>query len=573
MMHCGFAMRSMLLLCVCQAGAGCNGKRNADLAPQPEVVTLAEATQLSPPLDTSQIPLKLVDVAEEAGISYRWSPPEPPPYSPLSSVGYGAAFLDFDADGWEDILLVGPQPALFRNLHNGRFARISAGLNDLPKLNYLGIGVGDYDRDGFPDVFLSGYRGGVLLHNEHGKRLRDVTREAGIDVHGGWTSAVTFADLDRDGWPDLIVGHYLRFDPNRRRMCQRNGLSFDCGPGAYAGDQPQVFRNVRGHFQDLTKAWGFDASSGKNLGVTAVDLDGDGQVEVVFTNDLAPGNLFVRHGDRFEDQGIASGTAFNRQGLLRFGMGVTVADFDGDGKLDMAMTDFEYRGVSLFRNLGNLVFKDVSGERGVKAATYPWVGFGILFADLNNDGWLDLLVANGHILSNSEEVFGTPYREPLQLLYNKQGQFSSMPDTLQGKAALRIVGRGMCMADYDHDGRLDILVVNDEGAPLLLHNESMSGNHYLSVRLRDRQGPTYGEGQGATIFAEIAGKTHVVPCPAGGSYSSVSDSRIHVGLGLATEVSALTVQWPSGRRERFGPYSADGRIEIREGTGQEVVRP
>jgi hypothetical protein len=235
----------------------------------------------------------------------------------------------------------------------------------------------------------------------------------------------------------------------------------------------------------------------------------------------------------------------------------------------MAITDFAFLGASLFRGIGRFLFKDVSGERGVKVATYPYLGFGILFADIDNDGWPELMVANGHVYSDSQQLFNTPFKEPLLLLYNKEGKFYSLPDKLEGKAGRPIMGRGLCSADYDHDGLLDLLVVDSDGSPLLLHNESTAG-HYLSVRLRERLGETYGEGTGATIFAQVGGRTLVLPCAAGGSYSSVSDSRVHIGLGTATSVPALTVQWPSGLRERFGPYAADQRIEIKEGKGLEV---
>ncbi len=543
--------------------------------PVPEQIILAEATRVAPTMtpELSRVSLKLVDVAETAGINYRWALQESPPYSVRTAMGNGAAFLDFDGDGWVDVLLVGPQPQLYRNLRNGRFARVAAGLENLPKLQYMGVGVGDYDRDGFPDVFLSAYHGGVLLHNEHGQHLRDVTHNVGIDVHNGWTSAVAFADLDRDGWPDLIVGHFLVYERSKMRMCQRNGISFDCGPPAYAGERPQVFRNLGGRFQDMTHAWGFDASSGKNLAVSAVDLDGDGQVEVIMANDSAPGDLFRRKGDRFEDQGIASGTAFSPVGAIRAGMGVTVADFDHDGKLDLAMSDREYTGASLFHNIGKLLYKDVAGESGVKAATFPLVGWGILFADLENNGWPDLLVANGNINPDSQQALNQPFKQPLVLLYNREGKFFNLTGKLEGRAARPIMGRGMCLADYDHDGKLDVLVVDNVGTVMLLHNESPKTGHYLSVRLRDQEGESFGEGTGATVFAEVGGQERVFPVAAGDSYISASESRVHIGLGTATLVPLLTVQWPSGRRERFGPFPADQRIEIREGTGKESKKP
>ncbi len=576
---------SRLLAWACLGAGSCTGGANRTDPPvdtTPIVAVPAPSAHLAkgPPKEVMLHPIKLSDVAKASGVDFQLKLPDSSWIDIQQTTGQGAAFVDLDADGWVDILLVGPRPQFFRNLHNGRFLKTAIGLADLPEISYMGVAVGDYDRDGFPDVFLSAFHGGVLLHNEHGKRLREVNQAAGIDVHAGWTSAVTFADLDHDGWPDLLVGHYLDYDRKKHKICQARGVDIECGPLAYGAEKPQVFRNLGGgHFQDFTKPWGFDSSSGKNLGVLVADLNGDGQVEVIFANDQAPGDLFVRKGPGFENRGVTSGTAFNRLGVVRAGMGIDVADYDHDGRLDLAFTGFIYQGANLLHNIGPLQYKDAAGDRGIKVATFPYVGFGILFADVDNDGWPELIMANGHVDAKAKEAFDSELKQPLQIMYNQEGMFYDISKKLDEKTA-HILGRGLAAADYDHDGRVDLLVVDGDGATLLLHNETEHPGHYLSIGLKEQPDPVgspgrslaTGVGIGATITARIGGQSRVFALVAGGTYLSVSESRVHMGLGKETSVPEVVVGWPSGRHERFGPFSADQRIEVQEGTGQPATK-
>lgn len=554
--------------------AGCQSKAAAPAPPPPPRVVRSSRLVAPPPREVAEVPLALREVSAEVGLEYRWALPDRPSLNLHETLGHGAAFLDFDRDGWVDVFLVGERPALFRNLKNGRFQRIDAGLDRLRPAPYVGVAVGDYDRDGYPDLMLTAFRGGTLLHNEKGRALRDVTREAGLSATlSGWSTAASFADLDRDGLLDLIVARYIDYDPARRIMCVRNGTDNECGPVAYTPQKPLVYRNLGGgRFREVGKEWGFDASAGRTLAVVAADLDLDGQPEVVMANDLSPGDLFVRRPAevRFENQGVASGTAFNRLGQLRGGMGVDVGDYDQDGMLEIVEMGFSYQGANLFHRIGPHVYKDLASDKGVKVATFPWVSFGSLFLDLDNDGWLDLFITNGHIYKESPAAYNSPFLQPLVLLYNYRGTFYNLPAKLTGRAAEPMLGRGLAAADYDQDGRLDLLVVDDSGHVVLLHNETRPAGHYLSLRLLDRHGQ---DAYGATLLAQVGGRTRVASCHADGSYISSSEPRIHLGLGAAAAPEVpVAVQWLSGRRERFGPLAADRRVELREGTGREVAR-
>ncbi|MCS6914080.1 MAG: CRTAC1 family protein, partial [Myxococcota bacterium] len=446
----------------------------------------------------------------------------------------------------------------------GRFVR-HAGLASLPPGDYFGVAVGDYDRDGYPDVYLSALSGGRLLHNEGGRRFRDVTQAAGVAEPGRWSSAVTWADLDRDGLLDLVVGHYVRYEVERRVLCQRHGIEFEC-PQSFPPDVPAAYRNLGdGRFADMTATWGLDRSGGRTLGIVTADLDGDGQVELVLANDMAPGDLFVRQGEAFENQGVASGTAYSR-GRLRSGMGVDVGDFDRDGRLDIVEMSFAWQGASLLRNIQGLLYRDVAFPTGVGEGTRRYVGFGSLFVDLDNDGWLDLFITNGQVYKNAEQLFpGTTFAEPSVLLYNHRGRYVDLSDRLVGRAREPIVGRGLAAGDYDRDGRLDLLVVDQMGQVQLLRNETHPVGHWLSVRLRDRAGVDV---QGAQVWITIGSERRVAVAHNDGSYVSASEPRVHLGLGTARGVDELSVRWPSGRWERFGPLPADRRVDLREGEGQ-----
>ena len=507
------------------------------------------------------------DVTEAAGIRYRWEIPGKRPLNILQTIGNGCAFLDYDNDGALDVLLVGPKPALFRGNGKGRFEDVTGpgGMDSLSG-HFLGCAVGDYDNDGFVDVYLSAYRGGALLRNEAGKAFRDVTRRAGIRPQP-WGTSCAWGDIDGDGRLDLYVGNYVQFGPSTRpRLCRSNGIETGCGPDAYKPERGVLYRNQGGGlFRDVTRAWGADRTAGKTLGVAFVDYDGSGRQSLAVANDGQPGDLFRNRGGRFENAGTASGTAYDRSGNAHAGMGVDWGDYDNDGLFDLTVMTFRQEAKCVYRNDGG-AFVEMSPRLGLNS-TLPYVAFGVRWLDYDNDGWLDLMITNGHVLDNVADINqGATYRQPTQLFRNTGGSsFEEASARLDPKARRPIVGRGLATGDYDNDGRVDALAVDSEGTPLLLHNESGGDGHGLSLRLIATTSNR--DGLGALVTVEAGGRKLVRHCHTDGSYLSSSDKRVHIGLGTATQADRVTVRWPSGRTDTLRMVPADQVLTLREGSG------
>jgi hypothetical protein len=508
--------------------------------------------------------IQMIDTAESAGLHYRWTIPGKRPLTILQTIGNGCAFLDYDNDGNLDILLVGPKLALYKGDGHGHFTDVShaTGLDTLHG-HFLGCAVGDYDNDGYDDLYISAYRGGILLHNEGGKRFRDVTAEAGIRPQP-WGSSAAFADIDGDGKLDLYICNYLKFGPSSPQHCTLNRHLAACGPRDYAPERGVLYHNLGGgRFRDVTTAWGAQQAQGKGLGVAAADYDGSGHQSLAIANDVMPGDLLQYRGGKFEDVGTASGTAFDRNGNLHGGMGLDWGDYDNDGRLDLLVATFQMEAKNLYHNTGGS-FVDNSVPLGLASKTMPYVAFGAKFLDVDNDGWLDILLTNGHTQDNTAEINPTTtYREPTQLFHNDNGTaYTEISAALVGKAGQPIVGRGLAVGDFDNDGKIDALVVDSEGAPLLLHNQTAKAGHWLLCRLIGTK--CNRDGQGALVRAQAGDKTFLRRCGTDGSYLSASDKRVHIGLGAAQQAT-LTVQWPDGHQDVYKDVAADRIVTLREG--------
>ena len=506
------------------------------------------------------------DVAAAAGISYRWQIQGPRPLNILQTIGNGCAFLDYDNDGNLDILLVGPKLALYRGDGKGHFTDVTHAMG-LDKLTgyFLGCAVGDYDNDGFDDVYISANNGGVLLHNEAGKRFVDVTRKAGI-AGQPWGTSCTFVDMDGDGKLDLYICNYVVFGPQTQpRLCAYSGFQSACGPRFYTPERGVLYHNEgKGKFRDVTAAWRGQTVSGAGLGVAAADFDGSGRPGLAIANDERPGDLMVNQGGKLRNIGVESGTAYDGSGNIHGAMGLDWGDYDNDGKLDLVVATFQHEAKNLYHNDGGRLFTEQSLNVGLAEKTIPGVSFGIKFLDFDNDGFLDLAIANGHVQDNVASIDkSTTYRQTVQLLHNRQG--ASFEDVSRGAGAAflqPIVGRGLAIGDYDNDGKMDILVVNSEGAPMLLHNETPTRNHWLLCRLVGKQSNR--DGIGAMITVRAGGKKLLRHCATDGSYLSASDRRVHFGLGDVTEAS-VTVRWPDGTQSAYTHVAADRVVTIREG--------
>jgi hypothetical protein len=503
------------------------------------------------------------------GLRYQWTIAGSRPLNILQGIGNGCAFLDYDADGNLDILLVGAPPALFRGDGKGHFRDVTqaTGLAGM-RGHFLGCASGDYDNDGFDDLYLSAYRGGALLHNEGGRRFRDVTRGAGLAPQP-WGSSCSFVDADGDGRLDLYVGNYVRFGPETQpQLCDVHGTFTACGPGEYGAERGALYRNLGGgRFADVTRTWGLNQVSGKTLGVAAAPL-GAGGTALAVANDQVPGDLLLLRGKASEDRGKVSGMAYAADGRVYGGMGIDWGDYDNDGRLDLVIATFQNQAKPVFHNEGSTFAPQDSARLGM-TSSIPFVAFGVRWLDYDNDGWLDLLFTNGHVQDNiadadlmSGPAGGAVYRQPIVLYRNLQGmRFADMSDRL-GSAGRPIVGRGLAVGDYDNDGRLDALAVDAEGRPVLMHNVMPGAGNWLQVNLEGRGSNR--DGYGALVILEAGGLHLTRHCHADGSYLSSSDRRVHFGLGEAHAVDRLQVRWPGGGIDTYRHLPVNRILTLRE---------
>ena len=516
----------------------------------------AETVPPSPKAPTSAGNAHFREVAAEAGLNYQWTPPGRKPLNILQTIGNGCAFLDYDQDGNLDVLLVGPTPALFKGDGKGHFTDVSAetGIGAL-KGYFLGCAVGDADNDGFPDVYLSGYREARFLHNAGGKSFRDTTAAMRLKPQP-WGTSAGFADLDGDGFLDLYVCNYADFDPKTvPQLCKfqtkdRGDVLSSCGPRYYKGVKGVMYRNKGGKsFEDVTKAWVFDTHNGRGLGVAFGDIDGSGRVAVSVANDEAPGDLFYRKGAAMKFDNIAeiAGTARDRSGSLHGGMGADWGDYNNDGKLDLFVATFRNEAKTLYRNEGGTQFTDVSYPVGVARPALPYVTFGCKFFDADNDGWQDIILCNGHVQDNIKLIENADFPQPIVFMRNAAPGVYDDATQMSGIGALPpIVGRGLAIGDYDNDGRVDVLIVDSEGKPLLLHNEADGRKNWVGFRCVDKTGR---DAYGAVLTLKAGGVTQTRQCQPSGSYLSMSDPRVHFGIGNAAQADSFTVRWPDGKVE------------------------
>ena len=530
--------------------------------------------------------LQFKDVTSAARIDYKWSIEGKHPLTILQTIGNGCALFDYDGDGNLDVLLVGPKLALYKGDGKGHFTDVThaTGLDKLSG-HFLGCAVGDYDNDGHPDLYISAYRGGLLLHNESavfeqnssanasgtaiGKKsaarvYRDVTKEAGI-ASQPWGTSATFADFDNDGKLDLYIGNYVQFAADTQpQLCNNSGIMSSCGPRYYLPLQGVMYHNLgSGKFRDVTREWRVKVT-GKTLGVAAADVNQNGQPMLAVANDEMEGDLLEKQGKTFHNVGVTSGVAYDNNARVRGGMGVDWGDYDNDGRLDLVIATFQHEPKNMYHNEGNGVFSDDSAPLGIAEATMPYVAFGCKFLDADNDGWLDLMFANGHVQDNIAEIDRSmTYKQPIQIFRNHEG--SKFEDVSVGAGPAfqeKIVGRGLAVGDFDNDGRMDALVVDSDGKPMLLHNETPKAGHWLLVKLVGTKSNR--DGIGALITAEAGGRKLLRRCASDGSYLSASDLRVHFGLGDATVVN-LMVRWPGGQTGKYENIEADRIITLTEG--------
>jgi hypothetical protein len=509
------------------------------------------------------------EVSQEAGIRFPLGHGGKSPLTILETLGHGCAMADFDGDGWLDLLLVGPNKvALYRNNRNGTFTDITAGSGLRQQGFWQGIAIGDYDNDGRTDLYISGYHCCALYHNEGGGRFRDVTQQAGLS-ETQWGSGACFLDVDNDGYLDLYVCHYVHFMPESVRYCLQGGLLSTCGPTNYDPEKGTLYHNNgNGTFSDETAKRGLADSHGNALGIAIADYDDDGWIDFAVANDQLPGDLYHNKGHGyFENAGLYSGTAYDVGGQAHAGMGEDWADVGADGKLALIVTTYQHQPRSLYEQTAKGMFTDACYTAGIGNETMNYVGFGVKFLDYDNDGLPDIVLANGHAVDNIARTDRTTTYPQIPQLFHNIGGGRYEETTAQGGPAFRqpIVGRGLAIGDYDNDGRMDILMVDIEGHPLLLHNECANANHWLTLRLRGTRSNRDGIGAALTITAN--GRTWKQVVTTGGSFLSASDVRAHIGLGAARQADRIEIRWPSGQKTQLRNVAGDRFSTVDEERG------
>jgi enediyne biosynthesis protein E4 len=498
------------------------------------------------------------------------------------TIGAGCAFIDYDSDGWMDIYLVNsgkcdffdPIPplrnALYHNNRDGTFTDVTSKAGVGGGGYGMGAAVGDYDGDGFPDLYLSQYGRSILYHNNGDGTFTDVTEKAGVAAAGWATSAVWF-DYDNDGRLDLFVGRYADVTKSKSVVCGDAGSRRYCLPTVFQPMPSWLFHNNGdGTFTDVSKDSGIANSLGKTLGVVATDINNDGRMDLFVANDTVSNFLFVnRGGGRFEEIGLQADVAYSAEGRARSGMGTDSADVDQDGWMDLFVTNLNDEIFSLYRNNHDETFEDQAVPLGIGMATRSLSGWGLKFFDYDNDGNLDLLLANGHPNDYVGEMYsGVTYKEPLLLFQNSGQRFNNVSGQSGPVFAKSFAARGLAVGDFDNDGALDVLIAVNDGAPLLLRNNLGSQNHWLGVHLVGKK--CNPDAVGARLTYQSGDLKRSRMKVGGGSFLSSQDPRLVLGIGKRKKIDWLEVQWPepSGRVERFTALPIDRYVTIVEGSGK-----
>ena len=491
--------------------------------------------------------------------------------------GPGVCVADFDRDGWQDIYFVNGRDlynrgisvsnALYRNNGDGTFTDVTERAG-VPGTGYgLGCVWGDFNNDGFPDLFVTQYGRNVLYRNNGNGTFTDVTDKAGVagTESGAFHSGATFFDYDRDGWLDLYVGSYVALGD--KRYCQLGDVLSSCAPSEYRGSPDALYHNNRdGTFTNVTAAAKIYQPEGKNLSVAAADYDDDGWPDLFVANDGLNAYLYHNeHNGTFRETGLVSGMALTAQGRVMAAMCISLGDYDNDGRLDLYISDFQRSSDHLWHNEGKGLFDEVSDQAGITRPTRDVLSFGGGFFDYDNDGWLDLFIANGHVYPEVEQATpGIHYKQINSLFHNEgNGRFADVGKLAGTGFGTAYVGRGVAFADLDNDGFLDVVVANNGDPPLLLHNSGGNGNHFLNFRLLGTKSNR--DAMGARIRVVAGTTSQIREIAGGGSYLSQSDLRANFGMGKAKRAETVEVAWPSGLRQVFRNVEADKFYVVEEG--------
>src|SRR5271169_2787305 len=523
---------------------------------------------------------RFADVTSQAGIQFQHNSGAFGGKFLPETLGSGCAFLDYDRDGWQDILLINgadwpghkkrrSTPRLYHNNGNGTFTDVTSRAGLDIEMYGMGVAVGDYDNDGFPDILVTCMGQNRLFHNTGKGTFTDVTNASGLGKRLAFSTSALWFDYDRDGRLDLFVCNYVKWSPEHDVFCSLDGKHKSyCTPEAYRGETCWLFHNRgNGTFEDVTASSGIFDSSSKSLGVAMLDDDRGSWSDLLVANDTQPNKLYrnQRNGT-FKDAAVEAGLAFSSEGKARAGMGVDVGDFSNSGRPGVAITNFDSEMTGLYE-FGGKTYDDVAAQAGVGLASKNSLGFGCAFLDANLDGWLDLAVANGHIDETVRNIRGNVgyAQPPLLFLNNGKGSFREVAGEVGGGFEQPKVGRGLAFADFDRDGDLDLLLTTNNGPAYLYRNDQLAGNHSIRFRLIGTKSNRDAIGATLHIVSSDLSQSRLVK--SGSSYLSQSELPVTFGLEKRDRVERAVITWPSGRTEEFKNLAAGRCYECVEGKG------
>jgi len=525
--------------------------------------------------------VQFTDVTTAAGIKFRHNTGRSGKKYLPETLGSGCAFIDYNNDNYPDILLLNGKswipgshavrppsyPALYRNNKNGTFTDVTAAAGLAGEMHGMGVAAGDYDNDGWQDLYITALDGDHLYHNEHNGTFSDVTRGAGI-ANAGFGTSAAWLDYDRDGKLDLFVANYVQWSPRADLWCSLDGQTKSyCTPESYKGLPSKLYRNLgNGRFEDVSLKAGIGDPTSKSLGIAVLDFDGDAWPDIFVANDTQPNKLYRNNRNgTFSDTAVAAGVAFGEDGVARGAMGVDAADYDRSGRPHLLVGNFSNQMLGLYHNEGNGLFVDEAPTSAVGRASLLSLTFGLFFFDYDLDGITDIFAANGHIEDEISRVQPkVQYREPPLLFHGLGGKkFEPATDRVGASLGRPMVARGAAYADYDLDGDLDILISTNGGPAYLYRNDGGNTNHYLRVRLAGAK--SNHDGIGAVVRVRSASGSQWQTVHSGSSYCSQSELPLTFGLGHDARVDSLEVNWPSGEHQSFANIDANQFVLIEEG--------
>lgn len=546
----------------------------------------------NPKAQDAQAGVQFVDVTAKAGIRFVHNNGAFGKKFLPETIGPGVAFVDYDNDGWPDIFLVNgtdwpghvakhTTPKLYHNNHDGTFADVTrkAGLD--VEMYGIGVAVGDYDNDGYDDLFVTAYGQSRLFHNNGPDKtgnvtFSDVTQKAGLSGVKDFSTSAAWVDYDKDGRLDLVVGNYVQWSPENDLYCTMDGKNKSyCTPESYKGTSVRLWHNDGGgRFSDVTQKSGLGEPTSKTLGVAMLDYDNDGWPDLLFSNDTQPNKLYKNNGNgSFTEKAVVAGVAFSEDGVARAGMGVDTFDYDRSGNTSLMITNFSNQMISLYHNEGKGLFVDEAPRSDVGRASLLTLGFGCFFFDYDLDGWPDILVANGHIDPDIQKVqVNVKFAEPPHLFRNLgKGKFAEVTKSAGAEFASARVGRSVAYADVFNDGRLDVLFSTNAGAPHLFRNTA-AGNANHSVRLKLTGTKSNRDGIGAVVKLTTPDGTQTQMLRSGSSYLAANELALTFGLGQWNKADAVEIRWPSGQVDKLSDVSAGQTVMVTEGKGQTSAR-